>query len=128
VEAVRTVKERGHPVAVVTGKLGEPAARTLGFVGLAPYVDALVGSDSCPRHKPDPQPVLLALERLGRGPGEALFLGDSPVDVQAGNAAGVTSVAALWGACTREALLAASPRHLLESVAGLPRLVASLSA
>jgi pyrophosphatase PpaX len=127
-EAVRTIKDRGHPVAVVTGKLGEPAARTLAFVGLAPFVDALVGSDSCPRHKPDPQPVLLALERLGRTPGEALFLGDSPIDVRAGNAAGVTSVGALWGACTREALVAAEPHHLLESVEALPALVALLSA
>lgn len=126
-EAVRAVKQRGHPVAVVTGKLCEPAARTLDFVGLAPYVDTLIGSDSCPRHKPDPQPVLLALERLGRTPEEAFFLGDSPVDVQAGNAAGVTSVAALWGACTREALLAASPVHLLERVAALPSLVEHLS-
>jgi pyrophosphatase PpaX len=128
VEAVRAVKERGHPVAVVTGKLREPAARTLGFVGLAPFVDAVIGSDSCPRHKPDPEPVLLALDRLGRSPGEALFLGDSPVDVQAGNAAGVTSVAALWGACTREALLAAAPAHVLDDVAALPALVAHLSA
>ena len=128
VEAVRTVKERGHPIAVVTGKLREPASRTLRYVGLSPYVDALVGSDSCPRHKPDPEPVLLALERLGRGPREALFLGDSPVDVHAGNAAGVTSVGALWGACTREALLAASPAHLLDDVGALPALVARLSA
>ena len=113
---------------MVTGKLSEPAARTIAYVGLASFVDALIGSDSCPRHKPDPEPVLLALERLGRSPGEALFLGDSPVDVQAGNAAGVTSVGALWGACTREALSAASPRHLLEDVAALPVLVARLSA
>ncbi len=128
VEAVRTVKERGHPVAIVTGKVAEVATWTLRHVGLSPYVDALVGSDSCPRHKPDPQPVLLALDRLGREPREAVFLGDSPVDVRAGNAAGVPSVGALWGACTREALLAASPAHLLEDVASLPELVARLSA
>jgi pyrophosphatase PpaX len=126
-QAVRTVKDGGHPVAVVTGKMAEVATRTLDYVGLTPFVDALVGADSCPRHKPDPQPVLLALERLGRAPAEALFLGDSPIDVRAGNAAGVTSVGALWGACTREALLAASPRHLLETVAALPALAARLS-
>ena len=128
VDAVRAVRERGHPVAVVTGKYREPAERTLRYVGLAPYVDALIGADSCPRHKPDPQPVLLALSRLGRAPDEALFLGDAPVDVLAGNAAGVTSVAALWGAATREALLAAGPAHLLDAVAELPALVARLSA
>ncbi len=126
-EAVKALKERHHPIAVVTGKLAEPAARTLAHVGLAPYVDALVASDSCPRHKPDPEPVLLALARVGRAPHEALFVGDSPIDVQAGNAAAVTSVAATWGACTREALLVASPRHLLDDVAALPELVARLA-
>jgi pyrophosphatase PpaX len=126
VEAVRALKERGHPIAVVTGKLAEPAGRSLRHVGLAPYVDALVGSDDCARHKPDPAPVLLALERVGRSPREALFVGDSAIDVAAGNAAGVVTVAATWGACTRAVLTAAGARHALDDVAELPALVRSL--
>lgn len=128
VEAVRAVAAAGHPVAVVTGKMEEPARRALALVGLAPHVAAVVAADSCPRHKPDPEPVLLALARLGRPPGRALFLGDSPVDVEAANAAGVASVAALWGAASREMLLAARPAHLLDHVSGLPPLAARLSA
>ena len=128
VEAVAQVKRAGHRVAIVTGKLVEPASRSLRHVGLAPYVDAVVGADSCPGHKPDPEPVLLALERVGRGPAEALFLGDSPHDVGAANAAGVASAAALWGACSREALLAAAPRHVLGDIGELPSLVERLAA
>jgi pyrophosphatase PpaX len=127
VEAIGALKRRGHPVAVVTGKFTETATRSLAHVGLAPFVDAVVGCDSCPRHKPDPEPVLLALERLGAVPSQAIFVGDSLIDVQAGNAAGVISVAATWGACTREALLAASPAHVLDDVAALPALVARLA-
>ena len=126
IDAVRRLHARGHPIGVVTGKLGEPAERSLRHVGLAPYVAALVAADHCLRHKPDPAPVLLALERLGRAPGEALFVGDSAIDVAAGNAAGVVSVAATWGACTREALAAAGAAHLLDDVAALPALVAAL--
>jgi pyrophosphatase PpaX len=126
VEAVGAVHRRGHRVAVVTGKLVEPATRTLAHVGLAPFVEVVVGADSCPRHKPDPEPVRLALARLGHAPPHALLLGDSPHDVAAANAAGVESAAALWGACTREALLSAGPRHLLEEVGGLPALVERL--
>lgn len=128
VEAVRQLKAAGHPVAVVTGKLSEPAARSLRHVGLAPYVDALVGADACALHKPDPAPVLLALERVGRAPCEALFVGDSTVDVAAGNAAGVVTVAATWGACTRDALAAAGAAHAIDDVAELPPLVRALCA
>jgi pyrophosphatase PpaX len=127
VAAVEALKARGHPVAVVTGKLAGMAGRTLAQVGLDGAVDALVGSDSCPHHKPHPEPVLLALERLGRAPAEGLFVGDSVVDVQAGRAAGVTTVAALWGATAGEVLLAQEPHHVLGDVRELPALVERLA-
>jgi pyrophosphatase PpaX len=127
VQAVRTIRERGHPVAVVTGKLAAPARRSLVHVGMSELVDVVVGADSCARHKPDPEPVLLALRLLDRAPQQAVFVGDSPLDVTAGKAAGVLTVAALWGACTREALLAAAPDHLLEDVSALPELVHALA-
>jgi pyrophosphatase PpaX len=128
VDVVRELAGRGHPIGVVTGKTDATAARALALTGLAPYVGAIVGADSCPEHKPSPVPVLRALERLDRTPAEALFLGDSALDVQAGNAAGVVSVGALWGAATREALAAAGARHLLEDLAEMPALVARVSA
>jgi pyrophosphatase PpaX len=68
-------------------------------------------------------PVLLALERLAYAPTEAVFVGDSVYDIQAGNAAGVTTIAALWGPSTRETLAAANPTHIAECVSDLPRLI-----
>ena len=127
-EVVRQLFGRGHPIGVVTGKTDATAAHALALTGLAPFVGAIVGADSCPEHKPSPVPVLLALERLGRTPAEALFVGDSALDVQAGNAAGVVSAGALWGAATREALAAAGARHLLEDLSEVPALVARVSA
>jgi pyrophosphatase PpaX len=125
-DAVAAVRAEGRQVAVVTAKLVETAERTLRHVGLAPLVDVVVGADSCARHKPDPEPVLLALRRLGRAPSEAVFLGDSPHDVAAGNAAGVVTIGALWGACSREALAAAAPAHLLERIDGLPPMLSRI--
>ena len=125
-EAVRELSARGHPIGVVTGKLGPGAARGLELAGFGGLVGALVSADSCPEHKPHPGPVLLALARLDRAPSEAVFVGDAPVDVQAGKAAGVVSVGALWGAPSREALLAAHPDHLLTRVEELSPLVARL--
>jgi pyrophosphatase PpaX len=127
--AVGALRAAGCAIGIVTSKLVEPAERTLRHVGLAAQVDVLVGADSCERHKPDPAPVLLALERLGRRPAEALFAGDSHHDVAAGRAAGVVTVGALWGATSpaaRASLVAARPDHLLAGIDELPGLVERL--
>jgi pyrophosphatase PpaX len=50
-------------------------------------------------------------------------VGDSPYDIQSGNAAGVATIAALWGPFGRDALAAAAPTHFLERIGELPRLV-----
>jgi pyrophosphatase PpaX len=74
------------------------------------------------RHKPDPDPVLKALELLETGPAEAAFVGDSPYDIAVGKAAGVFTVAVSWGKIhPEERLLEAgadvlvhSPKELLD--------------
>jgi pyrophosphatase PpaX len=126
-EVVAELAARGHPLAVVTAKVEEGARRTLRHTGLDAHMGAVIGADSCARAKPDPEPVLLALSRLGREPEDAILVGDSPHDLVAGRRAGVRTVAALWGACTAEALRTAEPDHVLDDVGELPALVAMLS-
>jgi pyrophosphatase PpaX len=125
VEVVRGLAAAGHPIGVVTAKIEQGALRTLAHTELLPYVGAIVGADTCANAKPHPEPVLLALSRLGRPPAEALLLGDSPHDLAAARGAGAVSVGALWGACGREAL-AQHADHLLERVRDLPALVRQL--
>jgi pyrophosphatase PpaX len=120
---VRRLHERGHPMAVVTSKPAELAHRSVSYVGLAPYLPVIVGVNSTARNKPHPEPVLFALERLGVPAASAVFVGDSPHDIAAGNAAGVATIAALWGPFTREQLAAASPTYFLDRIAGLPALL-----
>ncbi|MGH7669320.1 MAG: HAD family hydrolase, partial [Gemmatimonadaceae bacterium] len=79
-------------------------------------------------HKPDPEPVRIALDRLNTPANQALFVGDSVHDMYAGNAAGVTTVAALWGPFTREDLAPSTPRYHLDRVRDLPALVSRLAA
>ncbi len=126
VETVARLRALGHPIGIVTAKIEEGARRTLRHVGLLEHVGAIVGADSCARPKPDPMPVLLALERLGRTAAGAVFVGDSPHDVAAGNAAGARTVAALWGACDRTCLARAGPTHFLGEISALPALLAGL--
>lgn len=122
-ETLALLEVRGHPMAVVTSKSTELAHRALQRLGLGAFIDVVIGVDSCARHKPDPEPVHLALRTLGYDAGKALFVGDSPHDIAAGNAAGVTTVGALWGPFTRTQLEAARPDFLIQDIRDVVRIV-----
>jgi pyrophosphatase PpaX len=123
-ETIAVLARSGHPLALVTSKTETLARRGLEHVGILDRFPVIIGCDSCQRHKPHPEPVLTALERLGYEPHEAAFVGDSVHDIAAGNAAGVLTVAALWGPFTRAELAGASPGEFLERIADLPQLLA----
>ena len=120
---VAGLAERGYPLGIVTSKASFIARRSLEWVGLDRYFPVVIGFDETKRHKPDPEPVLVALERLGATPDRAVFVGDSPHDVHSGNAAGVVTVAALWGPFDRETLAAARPNHFIGCLPELPALL-----
>jgi pyrophosphatase PpaX len=125
VDTIGEIRARGHEIAIVTSKSEYLSLRALALVGLVRHVDTVVGCDATTRHKPDPEPVRLALHRLGRAPHEAVFVGDSVHDLLAGNAAGVRTFAALWGAFRRQDLEPGSPSAWLESISQLPPLLAA---
>jgi pyrophosphatase PpaX len=106
-------------LGLVTSKLEASARRSLDFLGLASHFEVVVGLESTARHKPDPEPVRYALQSLSAEAAEAAFVGDSPHDVRAGNAAGVATVATLWGPFTRAELEPAGPRAWAARVADL---------
>ena len=49
-------------------------------------MDVVIGAEDTERHKPDPDPVLEALRRLGAEPADAAYVGDSPFDIRAAKA------------------------------------------
>jgi len=125
-EVLDALASRGVRMAVVTSKLESSARRSLEFLGLVRYFEAVVGLESTVRHKPDPEPVRHALARLDAVADAAAFVGDSPHDVVAGNAAGVATVAALWGPFTRDELAPAHPRAWAARVSDLLPVLESL--
>jgi pyrophosphatase PpaX len=116
VDVVKSLHDRGHQLGIVTSKSEYLAYRGLAHVGLARYMDTVVGCDASTRHKPDPEPVRIALHRLASPPESALFVGDSVHDLMAGKAAGVTTAAALWGAFRREDMEPGDPNHWAERI------------
>jgi pyrophosphatase PpaX len=74
------------------------------------HFQVVVGYDDTDNHKPDPEPVFAALDRMALDPGEDVYLvGDSPADIFAARNAGCRSVAALWGTLEVGLLRDASP-------------------
>ena len=114
----------GHRLAVVTSKSDWLALKALELVGIADLFPVLVGCDSCTNHKPHPEPVERALALLGAAPADAIFVGDSPHDVESGRAAGVFTVGVTWGAFTREQMQASGADLIIDEVDQLPAAVA----
>lgn len=87
----------GWPLAVVTNKPIAFATRVLVACGLAPLFQAVIGGDSTPARKPDPTPCHAALDALGMPRGVGTMIGDGVQDLRAGRAAGLRTIAALFG-------------------------------
>lgn len=116
-------RERGHPLAIVTSKGKGMTARSLTHVGIDQLFDTIVTYEETTRHKPLADPVLLACERLGVAPADAIFVGDSPHDMFSGRAAGSRTAAALWGPFRRDELEPAEPTHWLGNIEELRNLI-----
>jgi len=119
VEAVRALKQRGRPLGLVTSKLRSGAIRGLVRASLEDAFDVVVGADDVTHPKPHPEPVRVALERLGAPARGAVFVGDSRHDLVSGRAAGVKTAAALWGPFDRSHLEDLAPDYWLERPADL---------
>ncbi len=109
--ALERLQAAGIKMGVVTSKRHAMAARGLEMSGISPFLPVLIGHDDCETHKPQPGPILLGCEMLGTAPARTLYVGDSPYDIQAGNAAGCPTAAALWGMFSAEELAAQSPTY-----------------
>jgi pyrophosphatase PpaX len=124
VDAVNELRTLGCRLGIVTSKNRAGAHRGLALVGLAHAFELTVAADDVIRAKPDPEPVLRALEGLGARARQALYVGDSVHDIHAGRAAGVATAAVLWGQNDRDELSAAAPDHWVEAPSDLVRLAA----
>ena len=105
------LREEGGSLGIVTSKRHRTVSLALDrFPWLVEYFDAVVAYDDTDRHKPDPDPVLAGIERLGGEPAASAYVGDSPFDIQAAKAAGAFAVAVTWGGIhSDERLLDAEP-------------------
>jgi pyrophosphatase PpaX len=117
-ESLSRLRSAGIKVAVVTSKRQISVEMALkNFPDLRNVVDGFVTIEDTTEHKPHPEPLLRGLELLGDVPKEeAAYVGDSPFDVEAAKAAGLTSVAVSWGAFPEDRLREGDPDHLVPDI------------
>lgn len=125
-ELVSGLQERGLRLGVVTSKLREVAERGLSVCGIGAAFEIVVGANCVVRHKPDPAPILHALDRMGLTPERAIYIGDSPFDMEAGRRAGCQTAAVLWGPFTHDELAPTEPTYVLREPAELAERLAAV--
>ena len=109
-ETLEALRAEGRQMAVVTSKVSWRATEDLIESGTMRYFAAIVGADDCDRHKPAPEPVFTAMQRLlVDDVRDVAFVGDSPADIGAARAAGCTSIGATWGTLDEAQLLETAP-------------------
>lgn len=119
-DTLTSLMDAGSRLGIVTSKAKRGTARSLEACGIpAEWFEVIVTSDEPVPHKPDPAPVRLALERLGAESSSASFVGDSVWDLKAGRAAGVCTVAALWGPFSENELAVEAPDVMADSPSDL---------
>ena len=86
-----------HPMAVVTNKPAQFTRPVLETFDLDSYFSFTAGGDSYDRKKPDPFPLQEAMKALGVSPDRCIMTGDGDTDIKAGQAAGIYTIAAVYG-------------------------------
>ena len=123
---LRALRHDGFRLGLVTSKSRPTTDMAFSTTGIEPLFDAIVCAEDTVRNKPYPDPLLRAAELLGVDPGAAVYVGDSPYDLQAARAAGMPCVAVGWGVFDRATLEAEHPERFTEdmgqlaAVLGLP--------
>jgi phosphoglycolate phosphatase len=83
--------------AIISNKAESLSLQVLEALDLSRYFDFIAGADTLSKKKPSPEPVLEVLSRFGVSTYEAAIIGDSVYDMEAGGAAGIKTIAALYG-------------------------------
>lgn len=110
-ELFSALKDRQIPLALVTGRHSRDLNIMLDAHQLQAHFSIMVSDDQVSAPKPNPEGILKAAAHLGIPPQNTLYIGDSPVDVEAAHRAGATSVAVVWDPHANQNALAEKQPH-----------------
>lgn len=101
-ELIEQLKGKGYKLGLVTSRLKKTTMQGLESYEMAPLFDVIITAEDTDKHKPDPEPIHIALEKLGSKPENSMMLGDTMFDIRCAKNAGVTSVLVSWAVAVTE--------------------------
>lgn len=125
VEAIKALKDKGIRLGVVTSKRRIMTERSLKLIRLYDEMDVVITPEDTDKHKPDGTPALLACERLGVSPEEALMVGDSIYDVQCGKNAGNKTCIVTYSSFSMDELMSYNPDFVVDKLVQLVDIIES---
>ena len=134
------LKRSGITMALVTSRLKRTTMQAVGKFGLDRYFDVVITANDCTKHKPDPEPILVALEKLNElkarscteetdkkviDPDTVMMVGDTIYDRECARRAGVKCALVAWAPSVDVHSLRESdrPEYLIEKPEDLPEIV-----
>ncbi|HEY6548556.1 MAG TPA: HAD family hydrolase [Vicinamibacteria bacterium] len=115
-EALHRLQGAGHAQGIVSSGERERVTQEMRELEVARYFTEVVCGGDTAQRKPHPEPLLVALERMGLRPEEAAYVGDSPEDMEMARGAEVFAIGIPGAFPNREALVASRPDFLAESL------------
>jgi len=115
-DALQALASRGYSLGVVTSGSRSRVLREIEGLGLSGSFCVVVCNEDVLQKKPHPEGLLLAMERLDRIPESCCYVGDSPVDMEMGKRAGVTTVGIISAYPNSKSLVSAEPDLCFESI------------
>lgn len=125
IDMIKVLKERGIKTAVVSNKLDE-ATKTMVKHYFGDLIDVAIGDNEMREKKPAPDNVLEALRQLGKTQAEAIYMGDTKVDVATARNSGLAMVGVTWGYRGRPELIAAGADIIIDEPAEFPQVIAGV--
>nr|WP_106780920.1 pyrophosphatase PpaX [Lysinibacillus timonensis] len=123
IETLEQLKRLGIRLAIVSTKRRDTIERGLNLMGANHLFEFLVGLEDVKHVKPDPEPVLLALEKLGVAKEETMMIGDNYHDIEAGKNAGVKTAGVAWSLKGEAFLKQFNPDYILQHMSDLLTIV-----
>ena len=118
-QTVQQLKEAGFKIGIVTTKVLMVVEKGLKLTKLDSFFDVIVALDHVEKPKPDPEPILKAMELLGSKPEETIMVGDNSHDILGGKNAGTKTAGVAWSVKGKEFLLGFNPDYILDNMTDL---------
>lgn len=118
-DLLKNLKMRGCTVAIVTSKKEANALHQMQLFHLDKFCDLLVGPEKTTAHKPNPAPILYAIDALETTAKKCLMIGDSPHDIFCGHNAQVDTAGVLFTAVGADTLKKANPTYQIAQLSDL---------